>query len=311
MILKDWTSCAVGDNEEKATFRGRWTLEIQPRRWWGAEVCRWEPGSCWINSSFRVLGADCPGESRAPSPHPPLCLEASSRLCFCFHLAEMGLGSHHRWASLGTLITLSQTCWRGWPIRPQGPHHVLTGLWLKPTKAGQSDFCGQCPLTSSIPKPSGCPSTHPLSAVGGGKPQNPRRISGERRGFSAKWIKNQLAPCPQMKIVSYFANCFEHLLALISYNFVSNWIAGPWGLLGLYFFQFCYKGSPVGIYDSITVSLWGSAVPTLEPTEMDVACHHRGDVLFWNPTPQEASVVQIALLLDWLSFYGRLSFFSL
>lgn len=64
-----------------------------------------------------------------------------------------------------------------------------------------------------------------------------QEVFWRKEGFSPKWIKNQLAPCPQMKIVSYFANCFEHLSALISYNFVFNWIAGPWGLLDLYFFQ--------------------------------------------------------------------------
>lgn len=56
----------------------------------------------------------------------------------------------------------SDTSCPGWPILPQNSHHTHFGVWLRPTKAGQSDFCGQGSLTSSVPKPPGG-SVHPPS----------------------------------------------------------------------------------------------------------------------------------------------------
>ena len=249
----------------------------------GAEMRRWDPGSCWVNSSFRAQQCWLPQLVEGPVPHPPLHLEAFSRLCFCFHLAEPGLGSHCRWASLGTLITLSQTSWRGWPIRPQGLHHVLTGLWLKATKAGQSDFCGQCPLTSSIPKPSECPSTHPLSAAGGGKPQNPRRFSGERMDLAQNELRTSWHHALRWKLFPTLPTVsnISRLWSLIILS--STGLQVPEASLVCTFSRVSYKGSPVGIYDSISVSLWGSAVPTLDPTEMDAACLARGQL---RPPPQ-------------------------
>lgn len=156
----------------------------------------------WVNSSFGTSQHQGSPGSPGLLHRPPSCSAGSSHPCLCLHLAELELGSHCRWEEQGTLTTLSQTSWRVWPIRPQNSHHTHTGVWLKATEAGQSDFRGQEPLTSSVPKPPGCQSTHPVSTPGGGKPQGPGRISAERSSWGrVNYALRRSWPAPSDEIV--------------------------------------------------------------------------------------------------------------
>lgn len=166
----------------------------------------------WINSSFG--NGQHQGSPGSPGllHHPPSCSAGSSHPSLCLHLAELELGSHCRWAEQGTLTALSQTIWRVWPIRPQNSHHTHTGVWLKATEAGQSDFCGQEPLTSSVPKPPGVspPTLWALLVVG-----NLRALGGfrQKEAVGAEWImlEEQVGPYPQMKL---FLTCKQLLTSV-------------------------------------------------------------------------------------------------
>lgn len=141
----------------------------------------------WANSSFGTSQHQGSPGSPGLLYCPPSYSVGSNHPCLCLHLDELELGSHYCWAEEGTLITLSQTSWRLWPIRPQNSHHMHIGVWLKATEAEHSDFCGQEPLTSSVPKPPGCQSTHPVSTPGGG---NLRALGGfqQKETVRVEWI---------------------------------------------------------------------------------------------------------------------------
>lgn len=201
--------CYIAGDQKKAEIVGLWKYTPAGCRSGRNDRDRGLE-SFGVNRSFgigqRQWSPECPGLLYCPTflfwgQQPPLPVPP---------LGWAGPGLPLLLSRGGTLIILSQTSWRVWPIRPQNSHHTHTRVWLKATKAGQSDFCSQKPLTSLVPKPPGCQSTHPVSIPGGGKPQGSGRNLGERSslGKSELFFKSKLALYTHMKL---FLTCKQFL----------------------------------------------------------------------------------------------------
>lgn len=279
-----------------------------------AEMRRWEPGSCWINSSFSLLLPQCWLPQLVAALSPTTSRPAAASV------------SASTWLSRGWAPNAAEHCWghsSPWVRQAGGDdlldHRAFTTL----TQTHKSRTVrllwpmSSHLLDSQTPRVS-IDSSH--QCCWGWETPEPQEDFWRKERFSPKWITNQLAPRPQMKIFSYFANCFEHLSALISYTFVSNWIAGPWGLclLGLPFFQSQLQritGRHLWFDQCFPMGLCcfnsrarrdGRCLPgkrTAQSAATDKMCSSVN-----APDTIQASVTKISLPLGLLSFYG--TFFS-